>query len=649
MKKRTAAQPRVRDAFWDRYIQLMTDQVIPHQWDILNGLNADTYCETVRNFKIAANLEQGEHYGFVFQDSDLYKWLEAVGNALKIQPNTELEAKADEIISYIMQAQEDDGYLNTYFQIKHPQQKWSNVLECHELYCAGHLIEAAVSYYQATGKERILTVARKFADHIDTVFGPGPNQLHGYPGHQEIEIALIRLYRLTNCSRYLSLARYFIDTRGTNDFFEREFERRGRFCHWTQAETEEPNRRYNQFPYQEYNQFHLPVRQQSEAVGHAVRALYMYTAMAALAGLDRDESLADACRRLWEDIVTTKLYITGGVGSTNAGEAFTRGYDLPNDTCYCETCAAIGLYLFAAQMLKREHKAAYADMMEKVLYNAILSGVSLDGKKFLYVNPLEAIPSVNEANPERNHVKAVRQDWYECACCPPNIARTITDLPRHICEADGHSVYIHQYIGCSHEASVADGLFAFVMESGFPWHGNVRLRVTHKTPCRAALRLRLPQWCREYTVRLNQSMLDVRPDANGYLVIDRVWKPQDCVQIDFRMEPGLVCANPKVQYDIHKVALTRGPLVFCVEETDNDKYLKSYSIKHDTQYCVSEEGDMIPYLSLRCDALQTHSDTGGALYGVYRHSVTQTSLKAIPYFLWNNRKPGEMLVWMQVE
>jgi len=365
---------KIEDNFWSRYINLIHKVVIPYQWDILNDAVPDAESShAIKNFRIAAGLEQGEFYGMVFQDSDVAKWLEAVAYILEINPDPELERKADEVIEIIAKAQQPDGYLNTYFTLKEPANRWTNLRECHELYCAGHMIEAAVAYYNATGKRKLLDVMCKFVDYIDSVFGTEPGKLRGYDGHQEIELALFKLYETTGEEKYLKLSKYFIDERGQEPYyFDIESEKRGNTVFFPDHPT------YSRI----YNQTHLPVREQFTAEGHAVRAVYMYSAMADIAVETNDEVLFEACKRLWHNIVTKRMYITGAIGSASYGEAFTFDYDLPNDTAYAETCASIGLIFFAHRMLKSDINSNYADVIECALYNTVLSGIAQDGKSF---------------------------------------------------------------------------------------------------------------------------------------------------------------------------------------------------------------------------------------------------------------------------
>ena len=323
----------IQDSFWDKYIRLVKDVILPYQWDTLNDrVEGAQPSHCIKNFKIAAGEENGEFQGAVFQDTDVAKWLEAVAFTLASSGRDEkLEKLADETIALIGRAQCEDGYLNTYYTIQEPDRRWTNLKEGHELYTAGHMIEAAVAYYQATGKEKIYRAACRLADYLTQIFGQEEGKMHGYPGHQEIELALLKLYEVSGEEQYLRLASYFLETRGTNRFFEEEFEKRGRTTFWNGAKIPEPNERYNHYPYSYYNQFHAPVRQQETAVGHAVRAMYMYTAMADLAAKTKDQELYRVCRRLWDDVTTKQMYLTGGIGATSSGEAFTQDYDLPND------------------------------------------------------------------------------------------------------------------------------------------------------------------------------------------------------------------------------------------------------------------------------------------------------------------------------
>jgi len=400
---------RVKDEFWAKRLQQVREVLIPYQWEALNDrIPAVEPSHAIENFRIAAGEKEGEFYGWVFQDSDVAKWLEVVGYCLMNHSDQELERLADDVVELMANAQQPDGYLNTYFTIKEPAGRWTNLRGNHEMYCAGHMIEAAVAYYEATGKRKLLDVVCRLADHIDAAFGPEPGKRRGYPGHEEIELALVKLYRATGEERYLRLSKYFIDERGQEPhYYDIEAKARG---------DNTPGGKYDKA----YSQAHLPVRKQTTAVGHAVRAMYLYSGMAAVAAETNDETLVTACKRLWNNLTKRQMYITGGIGSAVQGEAFTFDYDLPNDTAYTETCAAIGLVFWAHRMLHLDTDGEYADVMERALYNGALSGISLDGKKYFYVNPLEVWPEACEKRQDQKHVDTPRS---------PSTVRTSRLLP----------------------------------------------------------------------------------------------------------------------------------------------------------------------------------------------------------------------------
>ncbi|HHX12540.1 MAG TPA: glycoside hydrolase family 127 protein, partial [Clostridiales bacterium] len=423
------SQVIIKDEFWSDRQRLITDTVIPYQELILDDkIESVEKSHAFANFRIAAGIEDGDFYGMVFQDSDVAKWLEAVAYSLSIKPDRDLEYRADEIIAIIAKAQQEDGYLNTYFTIKEPDKRWTNLHACHELYCAGHMMEAAVAYYKATAKEQLLNVMERMSDHIEKHFVT--EQREGIPGHQEIEIGLMKMYHATGKEKFFNLAKHFIDERGQKpDYFIREDQNRG----WHHDIMDPRNTNYNQS--------YAPVREQKTAEGHSVRAVYMYTAMADIASVNGDKELYNACKAIWNNIVTKRMYITGGIGSNAEGEAFTLDYDLPNDSIYGETCASIGLIFFAKKMLDIYPSNQYADIMELALYNGVLSGMQLDGKRFFYVNPLEVNPDISGKLFGYKHVLPERPDWYQCACCPPNVARLLTSLGQYIWSEGLDTIY----------------------------------------------------------------------------------------------------------------------------------------------------------------------------------------------------------------
>ncbi|WP_409348570.1 glycoside hydrolase family 127 protein [Paenibacillus phyllosphaerae] len=641
-------QVRLEDAYWTAYTKLVRETVIPYQWDALNDrIEGAEPSHAIRNFRIAAGHEEGSFYGFVFQDSDLAKWLEAVGYSLNVHPNPELEAIADGAIDLVIEAQQPDGYLNTYFQIKAPEERWTNLFDCHELYCAGHMIEAAVAYYDGTGKRKLLDAMCRFADYIDSVFGTEPGKLRGYDGHQEIELALVKLYKTTGEERYLKLAAYFINERGQEpNFLIAEWEKRGRTSHWQAGVTRKPD--------PAYNQAHVPVREQEVAVGHSVRAVYMYTAMADLAALTGDESLLAACKKLWDNMVNKQMYITGGIGSTHHGEAFSFDYDLPNDTVYAETCASIGLIFFAHRMLQIEADSTYSDVLERALYNNVVGSMQQDGKHFFYVNPLEVWPEASRKNPGRHHVKAVRQPWFGCSCCPPNVARILSSLGEYIYGVNDNTVYTHLYIGSTAQVKLGSGAAVELkQETNYPWHGDITLTLSLAEAANFALALRIPSWSEgKAEIRVNGETLaaDAYTIDKGYAYITRAWVDGDKVELTLALDVQLIEANPLVRANSGKAALQRGPLVYCLEETDNGDKLAGISIPADATFTARFDDSLLGgAIVLEGEGYRDDQSTwSGELYRPVKRQSGRIPVKAVPYSLWGNRGEGEMAVWLRV-
>ncbi|OKP95484.1 glycoside hydrolase family 127 protein [Paenibacillus sp. P46E] len=640
-----ACQPSVtiQDEFWGRYIRLIQDVVIPYQYEALHDRVPDAEpSHAIANFEIAAGRKEGQFHGWVFQDSDAAKWLEAVGYSLLLKRDPELESRADAVIDLIAEAQQPDGYLNTYFTIKEPGKRWTNLQDCHELYCAGHFIEAAVSYYEATGKDKLLNIMRRMVDHIDSIFGPEEGKLKGYDGHQEIELALVKLYRLTGEEKYLKLSSFFIDQRGQEpNFLRQEWEARNRVTHWsgTQTDSMDPA----------YNQAHLPVREQSEAVGHAVRAVYMYTAMADLAAITGDEALRDACVRLWDNMTGKQMYITGGIGSTHQGEAFTFDYDLPNDTIYAETCASIGLIFFARRMLELEPDARYADVMERALYNNVLGSMAQDGKHYFYVNPLEVWPQACTCNPDKHHVKSERQGWFGCACCPPNVARLLTSLNQYIYTVHGDTLYTNLYIGSEMKTTLGGTEVWVSQQSSYPWEGTVTLEVNPAQPGEFGIALRIPSWSSGMEIRVCGEKLSTGENmTQGYCVIHRVWNAGDIIELKLPMEAHRVYAHPELRADAGKTAIQRGPLVYCLEEADNGAPLSSIAIDEAISFTEHFEDSLLGgavVVKGKGSRIEQAGWSGG-LYSKAKAPVTAAEITAIPYYLWGNRGSGEMKVWI---
>ncbi|MEJ5073810.1 glycoside hydrolase family 127 protein [Enterobacter ludwigii] len=637
---------KVSDPFLGQYQQLVRDVVIPYQWDALNDKIAEADpSHAIENFRIAAGHSQGEFYGMVFQDSDVAKWLEAVAWSLCQKPDSELEKTADEVIELVAAAQCDDGYLNTYFTVKAPEERWTNLAECHELYCAGHMIEAGVAFFQATGKRRLLDVVCKLADHIDRVFGPGENQLHGYPGHPEIELALMRLFEVTQEPRYLHLVNDFVEQRGTQPhYYDIEYEKRGKTSYWN---THGPAWMVKD---KAYSQAHQPLAEQTTAIGHAVRFVYLMTGVAHLARLSNDEAKREDCLRLWNNMAQRQLYITGGIGSQSSGEAFSSDYDLPNDTVYAESCASIGLMMFARRMLEMEADSQYADVMERALYNTVLGGMALDGKHFFYVNPLEVHPKSLNFNHIYDHVKPVRQRWFGCACCPPNIARVLTSLGHYIYTPREDALYINLYVGNSAEVAVGDETLRLRISGEFPWQEKVTIAIDSAQPVQHTLALRLPDWCDAPQVSLNG--VPVTSEARkGYLHINRRWLEGDTLTLTFPMPVRRVYGNPLVRHVAGKVAIQRGPLVYCLEQADNGEELHNLWLPENATFNAFDGKGLFAHkVLIQAEGVKQTSATPEqqSLWHYDRSPATRQTqtLTFIPWFCWANRGEGEMRIWV---
>ena len=641
MKSISLQQVQVDDRFWNHYTSLVRDVIIPYQRQVLNDeLPGVERSNAFENFRIAAGEAEGDFYGEVFQDSDVAKWLEAVAYSLTTKSDPELETIADEVIDLIARAQEPDGYLNTFFIGDRKDQRWTNLTEDHELYCAGHLIEAAVAYYQATGKDTLLRVARAFADHIDSVFGSEPEKLKGYPGHEEIELALVKLYGVTGENRYLKLAKYFVDERGREpNYLDAEYEN----C------ADKSKYRNPREWGLKYSQAHLPVREQATAEGHSVRAMYLYAAMADLARETGDKELAEACKRLWRNVTQRRMYITGGIGSQAYGEGFTMDYDLPNDRSYTETCASIGLIFWAQRMLNLEADRQYADICERALYNGVLAGMSLDGKKFFYVNPLEVWPESCANRHDQRHVKTTRQAWFSCACCPPNLARLLASLGQYCYSYGENEVYVHLYVGGRAVANVAGNKVQLDQRTDFPWDGRVELTVSPETAGEFTLCLRIPGWCDKPSIRLNGVNVELGPiTEKGYAKLTRLWSEGDRVELDFPMEIKRIYAHPNVRMNAGKIAIARGPMIYCLEESDNGSVLTDIALPREAALEASYDPDLLGgVMVISGEALRSGESPSDDLYDTKPPEKVVASLKGIPYYAWNNRGEGEMLVWIR--
>lgn len=621
-------QVTITDAFWSHRQRQIAEIAVPYMEKILRDeVPGAEKSHAIENFRIAAGESTGDFYGMVFQDSDVAKWIETASYSLLVKPDAALEERLDALIGTIARAQRPDGYLNTYFTLAEPDKRWTNLLECHELYCAGHMIEAAVAHFESTGKRSLLDVAIRLADHIVSRFGDGD----AIPGHQEIELALMRLYRATGEEKYRDMAGRFLDLRGKDpDFFQKH----------TPAH---PGVHYGGYDIDpadtDYNQSYAPVREQKEARGHAVRLMYMLTAMADAAGATRDEELLAACERLWDNITGRQMYVTGGLGATARHEAFLADFELPNDTAYAETCASVAMAFFAQRMLNLSPQGRYADVLELELYNGALSGMQLDATRYFYVNPLEVDPRVSGKLPGYEHVLPERQRWLSCACCPPNLARLIASLGRYCWSEAEDAVYSHLFIGSRARTHLAD----IELKTAYPWRGKAQYIVHPRAHAPFALRIRVPGYVPAVRVTVCGEELEPRVE-NGYLAIERAWRDGDTVELEFELAPRRLYADPRVRADAGCVALARGPFVYCFEGVDNPTPLSALRLPADAAIDVAECPEL-DVLALR--ARGRMREGANALYAPRAPREKEVSLTAIPYYAWSNRGVHAMRVWLR--
>lgn len=621
---------KLTDGILQRMQKLVKEKVLSYQWEALHDRvkgAAKSHC--IENFRIAAKLSEGEYYGNVFQDSDLYKWLEATAYCIEVFGDGELETLADEVCDLIGKAQQSDGYINTYYTIKEPSGRFTNLQEGHELYCAGHFFEAAVAYFRATGKYQILDTACRFADYLARVFGTGEGQIPGYPGHQEVEVGLVKLFQVTGNRSYLNLADYFIAQRGKEPYyFALERERPGfkEIFHLPVISE------------RTYAQTHAEPVHQTEAVGHAVRALYMFSAMADLARLNENRPLQDACEKLYQNVTQRRMYITGGVGSTSYGESFTTDFDLPNDTIYGESCASVALMMFAARMTSLTGDGAYYDTVERAFFNQVLAGISQKGTEFFYVGPLAVNPSACCWNPGLQHVKPVRQKWFDCACCPTNIARTIMSIGSYAFGAGDDTLYIHIPLA----SNINTGRFELELHTQYPFGDTLRIKVLDHEQNVA---VRQSGHAPVKAVRVNG---EARPVAaeNGYFHLYAL-KPGDVVTVTYDLHPRYVVSHPKVTGNVGKAAVMRGPVVYCAEQADNGGEITSLRLPHGAAFAEMESfaGGAVALKVRGTKAVFADAD---ALYQNLLPRWEETDITLIPYHLWANRGEGEMQVYLNV-
>lgn len=575
---------RIQDRFWSPRLEKHISATLPVCIDQIENQTG-----RIRNFENAAHGE-GEHSGIFFDDSDVYKALEGMAYSLINHPDPALEQKADEWIGKFAAAQQPDGYLNTYYTLTGLEKRWTN-MDKHEMYCAGHMIEAGVAYYQATGKRQLLDVCIRMADHLTSRFGPGKR--HWVAGHEEIELALVKLYQVTRREKYLDFAYWLIEERG-----------RGHGSKGGEGE-------WNPLYYQDEK----PVREMTDIAGHAVRCMYLYCGMADVAALKRDSGYIAALHRLWDDVVLRNMYITGGIGSSRHNEGFTEDYDLPNLDAYCETCASVGMVFWNQRMHRLTGDAKYVDVLERSMYNGALAGISLSGDRFFYVNPLES---------KGDHH---RQAWYGCACCPSQISRFLPSLGSYIYGTSEEAVWVNLYIGNTAKIATGSSEITLKQETDYPWDGTVKLTLSAPAPLEKEIRLRIPGWCKQYALAVNGQPVEA-PVEKGYAVLKRTWKAGDELRLTMEMPVEIVAADPRVKQDVGKRAIQRGPLVYCLEGTDNPKDFDRLAIDSRTRF------------ETRFDPALLQGVT------VVRAVTEAQEIHLIPYYAWDNREAGPMKVWI---
>ena len=574
---------KINDNFWSPRLSKHVSATLPVCIDQIENQTG-----RIRNFENAAKGE-GEHSGIFFDDSDVYKALEGMAYSLINNPDPELEKKADEWIDKFAAAQQPDGYINTFYTLTGLDKRWTN-MDKHEMYCAGHMIEAGVAYYQATGKRKLLDVCIRMTDHMMSQFGPGKR--HWVPGHEEIELALVKLYQTTQEQKYLDFAYWLLEERGHG--------------HGTMGDEGQWDPVY----YQDI----VPVRRLTDISGHAVRCMYLYCGMADVAALKNDTGYIAAIDRLWDDVVHRNMYITGGIGSSRDNEGFTEDYDLPNLDAYCETCASVGMVLWNQRMNQLTGDSKYIDVLERSLYNGALAGISLGGDRFFYVNPLES---------KGDHH---RQEWYGCACCPSQLSRFLPSIGNYIYASSDDALWVNLYIGNTGQIRIGETDILLTQETDYPWDGSVKLTISTSLPLEKEIRLRIPNWCKTYDLSINGKRINVS-EEKGYAVI-KDWKSQDVIALDMDMPVEIVAADPHVKENFGKRAIQRGPLVYCMEEIDNPVYFDQIQLSPSTTFQTAFASDIL-------NGIKTIKTNGRAQSATF-----------IPYYAWDNRKAGKMRVWI---
>ena len=594
---------RMTDEFWAARLRQMREVTLPSQYELMEETGR------IDNFRRASGKIKGEFKGIYFNDSDVYKWIEGCAYSLAYERAPKIEEMADKVIDEIAAAQREDGYLNTFYTFEKGEERWSNLRDMHELYCAGHLFHAAVAYHRATGRRKLLDVAIRFADHIYETFGP--DKRPGTPGHPQIEMALVELYRETGDRRYLELSQFFVDQRGRGVIGGSP-----------------------------YHIDHKPFRELDEVVGHAVRSIYLNCGAADIYMETGENALMETLERLWHNMTQRRMYVTGGVGARHQGEAFGGDYELPNEHAYAETCAAVANAMWNWRMLLASGEEKFADVMELTIYNGALSGISLDGKCYFYVNPLS----------DRGEHR--RQRWFGCACCPPNIIRLIGAVPGEIYSTSQGGIWVHLYASNTAEISLDRNRIRLTQRTRYPWDGEVEITIEPESEPEFSLMLRVPGWCDGADISVNGQKIasDVQPGR--YFELKRSWRKGDKVELSIPMRVQMLTAHPRVESSWNRIAFKRGPIIFCLEHEDNPGFdVWCAGIRVNSEPIAEFRPDLLGgVMTVKCDGIASEMGIWEDKLYLPIGSVSQTErpvrITAIPYYAWANRDPGPMTVWM---
>lgn len=607
----------ITDIFWKPKIDKVATVTIPVCID-----QTEVKTPRIRNFEKVARKKGEKHEGVFYDDSDVFKALEAMSYSLKTHPNPDIEKKCDEWIEKIAAAQQPDGYLNTWYSLYGLQDKYTD-MSMHEDYNAGHMIEAAVAYYNATGKRKFLDVSIKWANQFDSIFGPGKR--HWVTGHEELELALVKLYKVTNDEKYLKLSNWLLEERGHG------YAKGYTWTDWKDTA---------------YAQDVKPVAEQTEITGHAVRAMYLYSGAADVAALTNNNAYISAMKKVWEDVVYRNMYITGGIGSSGSNEGFSNDYDLPNEQAYCETCASVGMVFWNQRMNALTGESMYMDVLEKSLYNGALDGLSLDGDRFFYGNPLAS------------NGKNSRREWFGTACCPANIARLVASLGNYIYAKNNDGIWINLFVGSNTTVEFPKGNVDVKLETGYPWNGNIKLNLSSAKKIKYALHIRIPGWLKGIpapgglyhftdnksstpTIKINGTLADYTIEK-GYAVIEREWKKEDVVDIEMPMEVKKIMARDELKQDKERMALQRGPLIYCFEGADNNGKAWNIVLPADASFTTEDfavKNEKVVALTASVPVLNINADGKSVI-------TEKQNVTAIPYYTWCNRGSNPMQVWL---